>query len=346
MSTRKIFHLMMGTDGGTERFFLRLARAFHKRGIAQEFAIRPNRDWQPQLEPWGPINQGYFLRRTPVGLWQAARLRRRITASGADAVMAWRAPAARLIPKGGPAAKIVRLGDYPRHLRHFGEIGSIVGNSPAVLAQCQRLGWQGPSTLISNFPPEVQVTPIPRQSLSTPKDVPLVCAVGRFSPSKGFDTLIRAIARTDDLWLWLVGDGEDRAELEALIAELGLKDRVRLPGWASNTGDYMAAADVVCVPSRKEPLGNVLLEGWGSGRPVVMTRSEGPDWAATQRRDALKVDVDDVEDLAAALSEVAHSPDLAARLVAGGRQVLAERFSEEVVVAAYLDLFERLRSAP
>jgi glycosyltransferase involved in cell wall biosynthesis len=341
--TRKIFHIMLGTDGGTERFFLRLTKAFAERGIEQQFAIRPGRDWRGDLEPLGEIHEGHFLRRTPIGLWQAVRLRRHMVNWGADAIMAWRAPAARLIPKGGHAAKIVRLGDYPWHLRHFGEIGSIVGNSPAVLAHCRDLGWQGREALVSNFPAAVPATPVPRSTLSTPEDVPLVCAVGRFHRSKGFDTLIEALARTEDLWLWLVGDGELRPDLEALAERLGVSDRIRMPGWVPNSADYIASADIFCIPSRKEPLGNTLLEGWQTARPVVATRSEGPDWAATHGQDALMVEVDDVTGLAAALEELAGSPELADRLVRGGKEALAKRFSKRAVVDAYLALFEDLR---
>lgn len=342
--TRRIFHVMPGTDGGTERFFLNLTKAFAERGIEQQFAIRPGRDWRGKLEPLGQIHEGHVLRRTPQGLWQAARLRRHMLDWDADAIMAWRAPAARLIPKGGQAAKIVRLGDYPRHLRHFGEIGSIVGNSPSVLAHCRALGWQGRVELISNFPAEVPVTPVPRSTLSTPEDVPLVCAVGRFHRSKGFDTLIEALARTETLWLWLVGDGDLRADLQELAKRLGVLDRIRFPGWVPNSADYIAAADIFCISSRKEPLGNTLLEGWQNDRPVVATRSEGPDWAATNGQDALMVDVDDAAGLAAALERLAGSQDLGNALVQGGKQALAKRFSKEAVVDGYLALFEELRT--
>jgi len=333
---------MMGTDGGTEQFFLRLVTAFGERGLEQQFAIRPGFAWRDQIAPLGTIHEGYFLRRTPSGLLQAARLRRHIAGWNADAVMAWRAPSARLMPKAGAAAKIVRLGDYPRHLRHFGNLDCIVGNAPQVLNHCRSLGWIGRDQIISNFPPEGGATPVPRAVLSTPQAVPLVCAVGRFFPTKGFDTLLRAIALTDNFWLWLVGDGEQRQELENLARNLGIADRVRMPGWVSNVTDYIAASDVFCLPSRQEPLGNVMLEGWISGRPVVATRSEGPQWAAKDRKDILLVEIDAPERLAHALKEVVEDPALADLLVAGGRETLARQFSKTAVVDAYLRLFEDL----
>lgn len=345
MATERIFHLMLGTDGGTERFFLRLARAFHERGISQQFAIRPNMNWRGELAQLGPIHEGFHLRRWPLSAARAALMKTRLKTWRPDAVMAWRAPAARLVPKDLTGARIVRLGDYPSHLRHFGNLDCIVGIAPEVLAHCRDLGWRGRTELISNFPPAGTSEPLDRSRLSTPGHAKLVCAIGRFAPTKGFDTLLRAVARTEDLWLWLVGDGESRTELETLAAELGISDRVRMPGWVSDPSGYISAADIFCVPSHQEALGNVLLEGWKSGRPMVATRAEGPLWAATDREDALLVDIDDVAGLAAALSKVAGSPDLARRLVAGGYRTLSDRFSQAAVVDAYLGLFDDIRSA-
>ncbi|WP_227288087.1 glycosyltransferase [Boseongicola sp. H5] len=342
-ATRKIFHIMLGTEGGTEKFFLRLTKAFAERGIEQQFAIRPKQNWRDQLAPLGIIHEGYFLRHTPSALFHAARLRNQIYLWNPDAVIAWRAPSTRLFPTRGTPARIVRLGDYPHHLRHFKNLDCIVGIAPNILTHCRELGWRGREEIISNFPPDTSAGAIQRSALTTPADVPLVCATGRFFHTKGFDTLLRAIASSSDLWLWLLGDGEERAELENLAAELGISGRVRMPGWVPNAADYVAASDVFCVPSRQEPLGNVLLEGWHSERPMVATRAEGANWAATDRQDCLLVEIDDAEAMARALSELAHTPDLARTLVEGGRKTLALKFSKQNVVDAYLSLIDDIQ---
>src|SRR5690606_28971923 len=71
--------------------------------------------------------------------------------------------------------------------------------------------------------------------------------------------------------LLVLGEGEKRAELEALIKELGLEDRVSLPGFVSNPYAYMARADVCVLSSRCEGLGNVLIEALTVGAKVVST---------------------------------------------------------------------------
>ncbi len=186
-------------------------------------------------------------------------------------------------------------GDYPHHVRYFGNTDAIVGNAPNVIEHCRTLGWQGKTTIISNFPGEVGTSVVKRSDFSTPDDVPLVCGLGRFVPTKGFDTLLRAVAATPHLWLWLVGDGPDRADLERLVQELGIADRVRFIGWVSEPAAYIKAADMFCVPSRQEPLGNVLLEGWKAEVAVVSTKTEGPSWAAAHDESALFTEIDDVE---------------------------------------------------
>ncbi|MBF9031663.1 glycosyltransferase [Rhodobacterales bacterium HKCCE3408] len=341
----RIFHLQFGTAGGTENFFLRLTGAFHDAGIEQGFAIRPGVAWRDEIAPRGQIYEGRYLRHTP--RWWAAgvALRRAVTRWRPDAVIAWRAPAARLIPDLPGAAKLVRLGDYPRHLRHFGRVDCLVGNTPGVVAHCEGLGWQGRSEVISNFPPPPGTGRTPRAALDTPEDVPLVCAAARFVPTKGVDTVIRAIAETEHLWLWLVGDGPDRPALEALVTELGIAGRVRFAGWQADITPFIRAADVFCVPSRQEPLGNVVLEGWSCDVPVVTTRTEGPDWFATDGGDCLLVPIDAPREMAAALQRVVGDPALAARLVEGGRATLAERFSAERVVARYVELIGEIRGA-
>lgn len=344
MSIDRLFHLQFGRDGGTERFFLRLAQAFHEEGITQEFAIRPGNGWRDQLAAFGSVQEGHFLRRTPTGLLQAARLGGQIRRFAPDAILAWRAPAARLIPNLPKAAKVLRLGDYPRHTRHFTHLDCIVGNTPPVLRHCRKIGWEGPLEIISNFPTQNPITPAARARFDTPEEVFLICGAGRFFRTKGMDTLIRAVALCPDAWLWLVGDGEDRPMLEALVDELGLRARTRFVGWVDRTTDYIAAADVFCVPSREEPLGNVLLEGWASGVPVVTTRSEGPDWAATDGKDALKTEIDDAAGIAQAIQRIADAPELAAQLVAEGRATLTREFSKDRIVSKYLTLFDAIRA--
>lgn len=345
MSIQRIFHIQPGTDGGTERFMITLAQGFAERGITQGFAIRPGRSWAGEIAPLGAVSEGQFLRRTPGGLWSLWRLRRMIRAWRPDAIMAWRAPAARLVPRIGGVAKIVRLGDFPRHAGHFAGLDAVVCNNPSIARHVAGLGWAGETPVISNFVRATAAAAVSRNALDTPEDAFVICGAGRFTRGKGFDLLIDAVARLPDAWLWLIGDGPEGDALRHQTATLGLEGRVRFAGWRADPTEIIAAADAFVLPSRNEPLGNALLEAWGAGVPSVATRTDGPIWYATDGQDCLLVQIDDAQAITDALGRLMASPDLRVRLAQCARATLAQRFSRDAVIDSYLATFDRLQRA-
>lgn len=344
MTVRRIFHIQPGTDGGTERFFVTLSDAFAERGIEQAFAIRPGRVWRHEVEGFGAIREGQFLRRTPRGMFDLWRLHGAIRAFRPDAIMAWRAPAARLSPRDVSAAKIVRLGDYPRHVRHFAGLDAVVCNNPSIARHIQDLGWGGDAPIISNFSRPVSSAPISRAELDTPGGAFVVCGAGRFTKVKGFDLLIAAVAQLEGVYLWLVGDGPEAEALLWQAEDLGVSDRVRFAGWREDPTEVIGAADAFVLPSRDEPLGNALIEAWRVGVPSVASMTDGPNWYVEDGRDALLVPVGDVGAMAGALRRLVADGELRGRLVAGARQKLSKRFDRDAVVDAYLELFDRINA--
>lgn len=340
MSAKKILHMHFGKDGGAERFFVNLVTAFGERGLEQRFVTRPNRSWKHEIAPLGPVIENHYRRlslTTPILTW---RVHRMIRDWQPDVIMAWMSRSSRLIPDYPGAVKLTRLGDYPRHLRHFRHNDLIVANTPGIAEACRALGWNKPVHVVSNFAREVQPVAIDRARLDTPEDAFVISGSGRFVNRKGFDVLIRAAAQVPDAWLWLMGEGERRAELEALAETLGIAGRTRFAGWVDEPMHYVAASDVFVMPSRHEPLGNVILESWRAGVPTVSTRSEGPSWFATDGRDALLVDIDDAAAMAAAVTRVKNDRQLAEKLVESGTLTLEERFTRDRVLDRYMEIFE------
>ena len=338
-SPTRVLHLHFGKDGGAERFFTSLAQALGERGVEQRFVIRPGRAWRGELEGLGGIVENHYRRLSLSSLVLERRVRRTVREWRPDAIMAWMPRAARLIPDWPDAVKLARLGDFPAHLKHFSRCDVLVGNLPGIGDRCRALGWTGPVRTVTNFPPEIAPRPVGRADLDTPEDAFLIAGAGRFVPRKGFDLLVRAVAQIPGAWLWLVGDGEQRRALEALAREAGIAERTRFTGWVREPIHYIAAADVFAMPSRHEPLGNVVLEAWRAGVPVVSTRSEGPSWYVIDERNGLLVDIDDLDGFAAAVDRLRSRAGLAAGLVAGGREMLEGAFNRERIVDRYLDLF-------
>lgn len=108
---------------------------------------------------------------------------------------------------------------------------------------------------------------------------PVVMAMGRLSYEKGFDQLIRAhsIARQSgkDYHLLILGEGENRQKLEAIVSELKLEDSVFMPGFVPNPYPMLAGSTIFVHPARYEGFGMVVLEALTVGVPVIAMKSSG-----------------------------------------------------------------------
>ena len=335
----KILHLHFGKEGGAERFFVNLVQGLDQHGFEQRFVIRPDRLWHDEVAALGPVIENNYRRLSPMSYVLTWQVRRLVKKWKPDVIMAWMSRSSRLIPNEPSALKLTRLGDYPRHLEHFRYNDGIVSNVPGIAERCTELGWDRPLHLISNFPREVVPVAVNRADLSTPDDAFLVVGTGRFVRRKGFDTLVRAVAKNPKAWLWLAGDGPEEDKLRALVAELGMAERTRFLGWVDEPMHYVAAGDAYVMPSRHEPLGNVILESWLAKVPVVTTHSEGPTWFVADKEDALMVDIDDVDAMFDALTRIEKEPKLAQHLVERGTQKLNDQFTKERILEQYIELF-------
>ncbi len=336
----KIAHFHFGKDGGAERFFVHLVNALAKRGVEQKVVIRPGRAWKKDFDPSVGIKESHFriasLDRIALPLYVRAMIRR----WQPDCVLGWMPKGAKLVPNVAGPLKLVRLGDYPTSLRKFRNIDTIVCNTPGIARHVREMGWTRGVEVISNFTETAPAAPVARSVLDTPGDAYVISSMGRFVPRKGFDVLIRALAKQPDAILWLIGGGEQEQNLKTLAAELDVADRVRFAGWQKDPLPFIAASDCFAMASSHEPLGNVVLEAWGQGVPVVSTRSEGPTWFMRDGENGLLVDIGDHEAFGSAFGRLREEPQLASRLVEGGRATLDAMFSENAIVEAYMRLVE------
>ena len=166
---------------------------------------------------------------------------------------------------------------------------------------------------------------------------PVLLGVGRLTGQKDFGTLIRAFAevrRVQAARLIILGEGAQRANLEALAAELGVAEDVSLPGFAQNPFAFMARADVFVLSSRFEGLPGALIQAMACGCKVVSTDCpSGPAEILKGGQLAPLVPVGDVEALTqaivATLNEPTPRPELRNR---------AFEFSEEAIIPQYLEV--------
>ncbi len=143
-----------------------------------------------------------------------------------------------------------------------------------------------------------------RAALGIAPEVPLCAAVGSGFRRKGFDLLLALWRRSppENAVLVLVGDDERLAGWRREAAEPALGGRVVVTGPRGDVEAVLAAADVVCVPSRQEAFGNVVLEACAAGVPVVTSRRTGAAELLGGELGALVVDdPEDIDALAAGL---------------------------------------------
>ena len=167
---------------------------------------------------------------------------------------------------------------------------------------------------------------------------PVILGVGRLSRQKDFPTLIRAFAevrRRHPARLMILGEGEERPRLEALIRELGLTDEVALPGFRDNAMAYMAGSALFVLSSAWEGLPTVLIEALAAGTRVVSTDCpSGPREILQDGRLGALVPVGDAAALARSIVSALDRPGNAVP-----REALMP-FTREAAVDNYLRLIE------
>ena len=336
----KVMHFHFGKDGGAERFFVHLLNGLAARGVQQRVVIRPGRAWKRDIDQSVEVFESHFRTASADRILLPLRVSAMIRGWKPNSVLGWMPKGAKLVPGNSHSHRLARLGDYPTSLTKFRNIDTLVCNTPGIASHVRNMGWTRGVEVISNFTDMQRMPAIDRAQLDTPQDAFVISSMGRFVPRKGFDILIRAMAVRPDAYLWLIGGGDEEGNLRKLAAELGVADRVRFAGWQKEPRTFVAASDCFAMASSHEPLGNVILEAWAQGIPVVSTKSEGPQWFMRHDENGLMVNIGSPSEFADAFRRIQEERDLSSKLVAAGFQTLSQKFSADAVVQAYMDLFE------
>ncbi len=335
---------MAGAEvGGAEAFFVRLAIALQSTDISQKVVIRRDPARARALREGGvsPVE-------LPFGGRMDFRTRRALKGEIArfrpDVILSWMSRASWATPAAPDRYTLVgRLGGY-YNLKYYQHCDYLIGNTADIVDYVISEGFD-PNRVVRlpNFVHPPTSPPLARVGLDTPLDAPLLLAMGRLHQNKAFDVLLRALAEVPDAWLWIAGEGPERAALQNLARDLGVADRVRFLGWRDDSDALMGAADLFICPSRHEPLGNVILEAWAAEKPVIAAAATGPaDLLGNDERGVL-VPVDHPAALASAMRDLLANPEKALQLAAAGRSAYQQEFTEGAVTAQYLEFFEKVR---
>jgi glycosyltransferase involved in cell wall biosynthesis len=336
----RVAHVMAGAaQGGAEAFFERLTLAQARRGHDVLAVIRRDAARSARLTAGGlaPVELGFG---GPLDLLTGRRLRAALDAFRPQVVVAWMnrgARFARAASRGAPWTLVGRLGGQ-YDLSYYRGCDLLVANT---LGLCDWIAGQGwPRERLKHLPNfAADLAGAIPAALPFPPGARVLLAMGRLHPNKDFPTLLRALARLQgDVHLALAGEGPDRAALEDLARGLGLGARLAFLGWRQDVGALLAASEILVVPSRIEPLGNVVLEGFSAARPVVAAAADGPREVIEDGQNGLLVPIGDDAALATALGGLLADPARAAAIGAAGRDAFLAQHAEAPVLAAW-DLF-------
>ena len=210
----------------------------------------------------------------------------------------------------------------------------VLGVSEDLVAECHRAGVATERCLLLENGIDLpayersQTVAAAKARLGFDPARPLIGAVGRLSPEKGFDRLLQAVAELrGDVQLVIVGEGDDRPRLQAMMEERHLGTSCRLAGFQADPKPYYEALDVFALSSLREGLPNVLLEALALAVPVVATRIAGVPRLVSDGDNGRLVEPDDVPALRSALADLLDDSALRTRLGAAGRRTVEERYS-------------------
>ncbi len=188
-----------------------------------------------------------------------------------------------------------------------------------------------------------------RAELGIAPDAPLVGAVGRLAPMKGFEHLLRAwpavVKQHPSAHLVVFGGGELQDALAAEAAQLGVAPSVTLAGFRSDVENLYAALDVFVLPSVKdETVSNAVLEAMAHGKPVVVTDYAGGIAEPVKARGAGRVvPVGDARALGAALAELLADAAARARMGRAARETIEQEHSLDASIGQLENLLRAVR---
>lgn len=348
-------HIIGGKKlGGAERFFIRLVNALDQRGEAVSALTVAGGEIDRA------VRAGVPRRHAPLAgvwdVWSRHLIRRAVRLDAPAIVQTYMGRATRLthLPSGRGVTHVARLGGY-YNLHGYHHAHAWVGNTRGICDYLIRAGLPANRVFhIGNFADPAPPVPAAqlhelRREWQIPDDARVVLGLGRLHPNKGFADLLTAFAALpgeiggQPLRLVMVGDGPLRATLHAQAAQLGIAARAIWTGWQYDPAPWYQLADVFVCSSRHEPLGNVILEAWANGVPVVSTRSEGPLELIEDGADALLGNLADPADLAQKIRSALTLPEQERhRMIGAGRAKIIAQFSEKAIVDAYLELYRTL----
>lgn len=316
--------------GGAETFFVDGVKAIHEMDQYQQYVITRNNNDHKMNEIMSrhiPLEVANYKRILP---WSTRGVHKRVIKNfQPDIVHHWMARAGEF-SQSGTHVNLGWYGGYykPEKFKHCTHHAAVTKDiADHIVAQ----GVPASNVHVLHIYAEFEKGhKIDRAAFDTPNDVPLLISLSRLHVKKGLDTLLEAMVKVPDAYLWIAGSGPLDQELKAQMRALKLEDRVRFLGWRNDRENLLATADVCVFPSRYEPFGAVVIEAWATETPLVTAKAQGPKAYVTNEEDGLIVEVDAVDELAYSINRVITDKGLQDHMVTNGLKAYHKDFTRDV----------------
>lgn len=195
---------------------------------------------------------------------------------------------------------------------------------------------------VSRFKPDVEVRCRIRRELHIPDDNVVFLFLGRLNRDKGVLDLAAAFAGMNDARAHLLVVGPDEGQLRQQIQQItqGFARQVHFVEFTSQPEAYMAAADVLCLPSYREGFGSVVIEAAAVGIPAIGSRIYGVVDAIAENDSGLLFDARDIVALQACLSGLSNDSLRRIQLGKRARERALADFSSERLASAWLEFYQ------
>lgn len=355
--------------GGTERQILQMIRHLRDAGFQPELCVLRGTDWLTEADAGCPVRLCHVRRlRSLRGAAELWRLRTWMKKRGFDVVQTF-FPESNLI---GPI--LSRLAGVPivlgsrRNMNYWMSsqfaaaqrlanrfVTRLVANSEAVRDLVVRMEGIPASKVdvlyngidVERFRPSVERRAQTRSSLGLTEADQLIGNVASLRPVKGVLLFVSAAIQVAREFraahFLLVGEGPQRAEIEAMIRGSGFAPRFYLAGRQADVAPYLNACDIAVLSSESEGLSNSVLEYMAAGLPCVVT-DVGGNREALGNDGAEFVPYGDANALATAISSLLRDPERRAKFSQAGRERANRLFSASETGKKLADYYRRMTS--
>ncbi len=338
----KILHAMAGDSvGGAETFFVDAVEALDETQCEQRVITRANNPHKIEtIEKRGILIEKASFNK----LWKpptAKKMKKHIQDFKPDIVHHWMGRAG-MFSQAGNHVNIGWYGGYYKPER-FKHCEYHVAVTQDIVDHIVRNGVSKDKAFLLHIYAEFEKgTPLNRAELDTPDDAPLLLSLSRLHTKKGLDVLLEAMKSVPDAYLWIAGSGPLEQELKTQMNALNLQDRVRFLGWRNDREALLATCDICVFPSRYEPFGAVVIEAWGTEKPLITAKAAGPKAYVSHEENGLLVEIDDIEGLASAINRLISDKTLQKELVTNGLRAYQENFTREVFKKNVMALYNKV----